>query len=403
MPKIKSLLKNLSLLIASLLVGFLLVEGAARLLLQKPNTGIKKGIAIADERGFTVFQKNFDGFLYSSELKREVHVKTNAEGFIGRDYEVKKPEKVVRVALLGDSMVEATQADYETTFAYLLEQELNRQDRGATKYEFMNFGVGGQGTMEEIVRYQYYISKYRPDVVMLFFISNDFENNQYYLDKRDLILARDPNWMNIEQVDANFKQNRRDFKYLILKNFRSVQYLDKKVRQNAFLEKLAVRIGLHDAGVIGLPQEGIHPRFFVYQEPLPETHKIVYDFSYELLQFLEDLTAQNGSKLIVAYLPEAIQVDEQIWQVARQETPALQRYVWNFDQPNQFFAENLETAGIPFLDFNPVFRSHYLANPAAPLYNFRGKNADGHLNEAGHRLVSEIIIKFLQTYGFIKE
>ena len=125
MPRIKNLLINIGLFLASLLVSFFILEGVTRIFIPERNLQPHKGIAVADGRGDTVFQKNIDARLPSPELPDPVHVKTNAEGFIGRDYAVEKPAGALRFAFLGDSFVEAMQVNYEQTFAYLLEKSLN--------------------------------------------------------------------------------------------------------------------------------------------------------------------------------------------------------------------------------------------------------------------------------------
>jgi hypothetical protein len=393
MQKIKAFGANILLLITSLCVGLLFLETATRIVVPKLNVGGEGGLGIADERGFTLLQKNLDGSIYSEEQKRDVHIKTNTEGFMGRDYPIERAPNTIRFALLGDSMLEAQQVDWEQTFAYRMEQEA-KERWPEREFEFMNFGIGGQGTMEELMRYHYYVAKYQPDYVVLFFFPNDFENNQFYLEHRELILSRGKGWMNIPQANANFRIGRTDFKFRILKTFRIAQYIDQKVRSTLVLEKWAVKLGLHNAGVMGLSQNGIHQQFFVYQTPLQDGFSEIYDYSYELIRFLRDLVSADSSTLLVVYLPQAEQVDVTLMERARREIPALEWYQWDLERPNTFFAKKLAGIDVPYLDMTPVFKVYYSNNPGAHLYNVIDAYPRGHFNETGHELVSDNVLNF---------
>lgn len=396
----KKFLVNLLLFFLSLIVGFIIIEIGFRLILPARNLQPNKGLARADERGYTILQPNFDGQMTAKETGEQVHIKTNAEGFTGNDYNLEKPAGTIRIALLGDSFLEAMQIDWEKTFAHLLEKKLN--ENSTTTFEVMNFGIGGQGTTEELSRYHYYVKKYQPDYVTLFFFPNDFENNQYYLNDRKKFIEGG-GWESIKQSEANFKQDRTDLKYKILKTFRSVQYLDKLVRQNANLEKIAVEIGLHDVGIMGAPEDGIHPGFLIFQNPLPESHKFVYDFTTELIKFFVEQVEKNGSNFLVIYLPQAEQVDEEMWQGVQKDTPGLANYQWDLDQPNHFIGQLASNTQLIFLDLTPAFRQFYQENENKHLYDFRGRYYDGHFNENGHRFVADLLVKYFIELLELKE
>ena len=389
--RMKKFLINLSLLFVSLLVGFFLIELAFRVATPARNLRPNKGLARADARGYTILQSNFDGQMEAKETGEQVHIKTNAEGFIGNDYDIEKPTSTIRIALFGDSFLEAVQIDFEKTFAHLLEQMLN--ENYATTFEVMNFGIGGQGTVEELLRYHYYVKKYNPDYVALFFFPNDFENNQYYISEKEKF-SDGGLWENIAQSDANFKQDRTDLKYKILQTFRSVQYFDQLVRKNATLEKIAVKFGLHSAGIFGAPEDGIHPGFFIFQNPLPETHRQVYDFTAALINFFAQQVENNNSKFILFYLPQTEQVDSGMWAGVKKDLPAAQNYVWDLDQPNNFLKNVAEKNNLLFFDLTPEIKKFYDENKNQYLYNFRGRYHDGHFNDEGHRFVAVALFNY---------
>jgi len=375
----------------SILIGLFVIESGLRFVDREEKEDPARQIWVADDRGDTIHKSNLDIMRFSEESKREAHLITNAEGFMGKDYEVEKSENTIRVAMLGDSFLEAIQVDFDQNFAYLLEEKLNSS--GDTKFEIMNFGVGGQGTMEELKRYPYYISKYKPDYVLLFFYPNDFENSQYYLSSRYLIQGNNPEWKNIPLENANSNFARDDFKYKLLKNFHLVRFLDAKVRQNAFLSEFAIRLGLQHAGVMGVPEEGIHPTFLIFKDPLPDAHKEVYDFTSELIVFMNSVVGEDGARLGVVYLPQAEQVDDDLWKEEKEDLPVLEKYNWNFDQPNNFLKEKMETNNISYLDLAPILRDYYEKNEDAILYYDKRR----HLNEDAHVILTDILAGYIEN------
>jgi hypothetical protein len=67
-----------------------------------------------------------------------IPVHTNALGFRDREHEPAKPAGVVRIALLGDSLVEALQVPLEQTAGALLEAQLNAEENQPARYEVLN-------------------------------------------------------------------------------------------------------------------------------------------------------------------------------------------------------------------------------------------------------------------------
>src|SRR5580658_4185439 len=77
----------------------------------------------------------------------ESYVRINSDGFRGPDYIRHKPPGVVRVAVLGDSYVEAIQVAEERTFTAVIGRELaNCPELKGKRVEALNFGVDGYGT-----------------------------------------------------------------------------------------------------------------------------------------------------------------------------------------------------------------------------------------------------------------
>ena len=100
---------------------------------------------------------------------------TNSKGFRNsKEFTYEKPANTIRVLSLGDSHVQGHEVRQDFTFSAVLERFLNQHGFHA---EVINAGVSGFGNAEELVFLENEGFKYKPDVVVLAFFANDFEDN----------------------------------------------------------------------------------------------------------------------------------------------------------------------------------------------------------------------------------
>lgn len=112
---------------------------------------------------------------------------TNNKGFRNtRDFSYAKPTNTVRVLSIGDSHTQGYEVRQLSTFSAVLERVLNLSSLSA---EVINAGVSGFSTAEAMVFLENEGIKYSPDVVVLGFFANDFEDNLkaglFEIDKQD--------------------------------------------------------------------------------------------------------------------------------------------------------------------------------------------------------------------------
>ena len=91
-----------------------------------------------------------------------------------RNFAYEKPLGVTRVLSLGDSHTQGYEVRQDSTFSAVLERYL---DAHSVRAQVLNAGVSGFSTAEELA---YLVSegyKYKPDVVVVGFYANDFEDN----------------------------------------------------------------------------------------------------------------------------------------------------------------------------------------------------------------------------------
>jgi hypothetical protein len=100
---------------------------------------------------------------------------TNSHGFRdAREFAYAKPAGTLRVLSLGDSHTQGYEVRQDATFSAVLERYLGHR---GVRAEVMNAGVSGFSTAEALALLENEGYKYQPDVVVLGFYANDFEDN----------------------------------------------------------------------------------------------------------------------------------------------------------------------------------------------------------------------------------
>ena len=100
---------------------------------------------------------------------------TNSRGFRDRrEFDYAKPAGTLRVLSLGDSHTQGYEVRQQATFSAVLERALARRGLRA---EVLNAGVSGYSTAEALAFLENEGYRFQPDVVVLGFYANDFEDN----------------------------------------------------------------------------------------------------------------------------------------------------------------------------------------------------------------------------------
>jgi hypothetical protein len=101
--------------------------------------------------------------------------RTNRWGMRDKDYALKRPKGVYRIALVGSSLSLGGGVPQEKTFEALLEDRLNREEPAASRrrFEILNFSVIAYGILQNVAVTERKVFPFEPNSVLLMIHSNE--------------------------------------------------------------------------------------------------------------------------------------------------------------------------------------------------------------------------------------
>ena len=176
--KLKSVLRNIGLVVVSTILSLLLAEWSIR-------TFYPQQLAVrhTTEDGLVIHPPGLTTYL--TEFKQEVRF--NAMGMRDKDHAKAKPPNTARILVLGDSFMEALQVAFEDSFPSLL--ELGLRDRLQENVEVINCAVSGWGQDDQLAYLTEIGRAFEPDLILVAMtLHNDVLDN---MEERFHTLAHD--------------------------------------------------------------------------------------------------------------------------------------------------------------------------------------------------------------------
>ena len=324
------------------------------------------------------------------------YVRINSDGLRDREYALDKPENVIRIAVLGDSYAEALQVPQEQTFWAIAEERLNRcEKRGGKRVEFINFGVSGYGTAQELLVLRHKAWKYNPDFVLLAFVTgNDVRNNSkslqqgnrpYFVFHGDR-LQLDTSYM--KATSYRLKTSRLgQAVYYLLAHSRIAQLIYQvslltHQRKQAQTEKAGSNIAGFETGLDS----------YVYRIPSTPEWIEAWRVTEAILRLMNAEVKERDSDLLVVTLSSSIQVNPDAETRERFEA-ALG--VEDLFYPDRRIADFADQEGIHRLTLAPYLLNLAEANGRC-LHGFSNTApCTGHWNQYGHRAAGERIASWI--------
>ena len=101
-------------------------------------------------------------------------VRINSQGFRDREYHAKKPDQVVRVVGIGDSVMFGWGVEEAESFLGVAEARLNSAQT-SHKYEIINCAAPGYNTTMEVATLEDKGLGFQPDLVVVSYVANDID------------------------------------------------------------------------------------------------------------------------------------------------------------------------------------------------------------------------------------
>jgi hypothetical protein len=325
---------------------------------------------------------------------RQYHGKSwisiNSAGWRGPEWPLRKAPGSLRIALVGDSYIEAFGVPLEQTAGEVIARRLSAMRH--MPVEVLNFGEGGYGTAQEYLALRNDVWRYAPDLVLLGVTpGNDISDNSRVLKKIDYVpyfVFRGDSLV----VDSSFRQapgyrsrGLWTHRFLLVVRYSRVAQLVNRVRH------LGRRVERNEANAEANPAEEVGMRDEVELPPQTAAWKEAWRVTEGLLSLMHQDCQRHQTPFAIVTLTRGIQVTPDRRKKARflEELGAPDAYY-----PERRLAEFGRREGVPVLNLAPTMARQ--AEEQQVYYHAEnGVRGVGHWNEAGHEAAGELIASWL--------
>jgi hypothetical protein len=383
---------ELVLLAAGVAVGLLLAEGALRLAdrihcFDDTSGGLVEPHPLFGWRhtpGAAAWAKRCNGPV----TEWRTYVRINRHGLRDRELEYAR-DGAFRVLVLGDSFPQGLQVELEQTFPKQVERRLNEEGR---RVEVVNTGVGGYTTTNELLFYRFEGRRYRPDLVLLAFnTENDAMENSmplvqevpaYYPDKPFFV----------------FEEGR-----LVLRNFplpeprqpwRALDDVERSIARHSILYRFVHTLGLPRLSAIAHAADDPGPPLGLVgllQKDYPPVWEDAWRVTRALIRRLRRDVERDGGRLAVVLVCGATEVSEaRLSQVLDFVHRRRARDRFDMDRSYRTISAFLHRKRIPYIPLHETFRAHFRATRVDGYFGW-----DPHWTAVGHTLAADAIARGL--------
>lgn len=387
---------KIALAVFGVFIAFLFGELVLRLI------GYSSGIYVFDRKtGMSILRPD-KSFYWTKECFKN-KVTANSAGFNDEEFIEEKKEGVFRIAVLGDSYVEALQVPQEKSFHNLLEERLNKEFAGSgKKFEVYAFGHSGNGTLMNYFYLKNYGLKYKPDLVIdSFLVGNDFRDDSYELAKEyaeqtgDLtVLNTKPfpvffsdgqiNSVATEEFFKKTEGSQKSFARAVFSKSTLATWLYHKyleVRASMFQKKQLAPSGELKPGSIPLDNQA-------YLIDYPKMWTDAWEDEEKLLAAQKNLAKKNDSKFLLISLTEGFRVHQDLALRGAFEDKSK----FDFDRPEKLLGEIAKRNSFSYFPLLPYFRQKAAQTGEMSIFP-----CDGHWNETGHAWAADAIFEYLKA------
>jgi hypothetical protein len=340
---------------------------------------------------------------------------TNSRGYRDVEHELEKPAGVYRIAVLGDSFMEAGQVDLEDSFARVLERELGRL--AERRFEVINLGCSGYGQVQELLALREEGLAYAPDLVLLaFLLDNDLRNNHPALEQEmgwfpGRPFARLGAGGELEiftpggergYMDMQAQEQRLELKHRARSFWERTLIHDRWMRAFSRGGNAAAQPAADPNVWLGAYATRFDPGLFQRGRDRPAYTAADYERMWAearaslgpLIGALRDECRAAGAELVVFTVPAMAEVDQPYQELVRSQYPTLEL---DLDHENDEIVASCREQGVALIDLLPAFRA-----AQSPRRTLLHHLEDRHWNAAGHRLAAREVAAALASSGVLE-
>ena len=318
-------------------------------------------------------------------------IEINRDGMRGPETPLKHPPGTLRIALLGDSFIEAFEVPFDSTVGQVMARRLSAL-RGAP-VEVLNFGTGGYGTTQELLTLRNQVWKYTPDLVLLAVTTgNDITDNYqplsqgsyrpyYVYQGQELVL--DTSFLETKAYRNRAMWTRRLLK--LVQRSSLIQLINRVRHASRRSERQQQNMGGSIEGdELGLRDE-------VQLPPVTDDWREAWRVTEGLLRMMRDECRSRHTPFALVTLTRGTQVTPVR---AQKESTLRQLGVPDLFYPDRRLAEFGLREGIPVLNLAPSMAVE--AEQRQVYFHANGDSLGiGHWNSAGHLAAGERIAAWL--------
>jgi hypothetical protein len=314
-------------------------------------------------------------------------VVTNRWGMRDRERSLEKAPGEFRIALLGDSAVEAVQVKPEEVVNIRMEELL--REKGYRNMEVLAFGVEGIGTTQELLMYQTRVRKFHPDLVILNWVDNDVMNNSSTIQ---------PKVYGVHTWYAPYYDLGPDgnlvFRPVAPRAFNGLRsFIGSHSLFVYYMERIWGRVDLRQAQWQGIPLQ-----WGVYGDPLDPEWEQAWLVTEKVLTQLATTVTNDDAKFVVLVPPAFYKTDPD-WKLRFTRSEGRIPQSFNPDKVSDRL-QHIASRNHITLDFlAPYMETYRDAHKLEwPYFSFV---CDPHYSALGHEVAAEGIVQRLEAHRLL--
>jgi len=327
-----------------------------------PNTSL---LILKPEQEFVVKQECFENKIIS-----------NSFGFNSREYDIKKPDDVFRIVIVGDSFVESNQIPLANTFFTKLEEKLNSQEDKQYKYEIIPFGISSHGTYLNLIYLKEYAMQYQPDLIIdAFLVANDVTDDFVKLNPSDQFDQNGNIILSLPELpEPNFKTKIKSTIKNIFKKSALIMFSYEK-----YLAQQSSSI---------IAEDDVELDKQVFLSEYSQEWQQAWDNQEKFLAEFQNIAIANNIDFLLLSLTEAYRVHDNLFDELDEKYKNQE--IFDYNKPETILQEIADEHKFSYLALYPAFKKRAQNTTESTVWS-----CDGHWNELGHDWASDIIYGYL--------